>query len=142
MAALRLYHSRRNDRDRDYEFDRGSFVVCSFVMPNTHRRRRRVETRQFRHVGVGGVYWALVRILPPATTAGGRRAALCAPVRDGTPRALSLGLILVNNFDLHFFISVSSKRSYDHLPIHCAITCSLESRELYCSIIVWLCIIY
>jgi len=27
-------------------------------MPNTHRRRRRDETRQFRLVGVGGVYWA------------------------------------------------------------------------------------
>ena len=26
----------------------------------THRRRRRDETRQFRLVGVGGVYWALV----------------------------------------------------------------------------------
>jgi len=28
------------------------------VKPNTHRRRRRDETRQFRLVGVGGVYWA------------------------------------------------------------------------------------
>jgi len=30
-------------------------------MPNTHRRRRRDATKQFRRVGVGvgGVYWAL-----------------------------------------------------------------------------------
>ena len=26
----------------------------------SHRRRRRDETRQFRLVGVGGVYWALL----------------------------------------------------------------------------------
>jgi len=26
----------------------------------THRRRRRDATKQFRRVGVGGVYWALV----------------------------------------------------------------------------------
>ena len=30
-----------------------------YIKPNTHRRRRRDETRQFRLVGVGGVYWAL-----------------------------------------------------------------------------------
>jgi len=27
----------------------------------THRRRRRDATKQFRRVGVGGVYWALVQ---------------------------------------------------------------------------------
>ena len=31
-------------------------------MPNTHRRRRRDATKQFRRVGVGGVYWALVSL--------------------------------------------------------------------------------
>ena len=35
-------------------------------MPNTHRRRRRDATKQFRLVGVGGVYWALVRVTSPA----------------------------------------------------------------------------
>jgi len=32
---------------------------CLTLMPNTHRRRRRDATKQFRRVGVGGVYWAL-----------------------------------------------------------------------------------
>ena len=36
-------------------------LICRKVClkPNTHRRRRRDETRQFRLVGVGGVYWTL-----------------------------------------------------------------------------------
>jgi len=29
----------------------------------THRRRRRDATKQFRRVGVGGVYWALVGLV-------------------------------------------------------------------------------
>jgi len=33
--------------------------VARCFMPNTHRRRRRGGTKQFRLVGVGGVYWAL-----------------------------------------------------------------------------------
>ena len=46
-----------------------ALLRCAFASPNpsavvanscTHRRRRRDETRQFRLVGVGGVYWALV----------------------------------------------------------------------------------
>jgi len=36
-----------------------SVIFLMGVKPNTHRRRRRDETRQFRLVGVGGVYWAL-----------------------------------------------------------------------------------
>ena len=46
----------------------GRRLRCAFASPNpsavvanscTHRRCRRDETRQFRLVGVGGVYWAL-----------------------------------------------------------------------------------
>jgi len=36
------------------------FFEVSSIMGYTHRRRRRDETRQFRLVGVGGVYWALL----------------------------------------------------------------------------------
>ena len=46
----------------------GRRLRCAFASPNasavvanscTHRRRRRDATKQFRLVGVGGVYWAL-----------------------------------------------------------------------------------
>jgi len=45
----------------------------------THRRRRRDATKQFRQVGVGGVYWALTSGLE--TTTGSRRN---AELSDGT----------------------------------------------------------
>ena len=50
------------------ELCHGRWLRCAFASPNpsavvanscTHRRRRRDETRQFRLVGVGCVYWAL-----------------------------------------------------------------------------------
>jgi len=51
----------------------GRRLRCAFASPNpsavvvnscTHRRRRRDATKQFRLVGVGGVYWALrLRVL-------------------------------------------------------------------------------
>ena len=37
---------------------------CRQLVANSCTHRRRDETRQFRLVGVGGVYWALVKIPP------------------------------------------------------------------------------
>jgi len=44
VVTLVLYHERRHDGGH--------------LMPNAHRRRRCDATKQFRLVGVGGVYWA------------------------------------------------------------------------------------
>jgi len=40
------------------EGETNSSSKIRYIKPNTHRQRRRDATRQFRRVGVGGVYWA------------------------------------------------------------------------------------
>ena len=80
MSSLlkKLCSIYQNSRSQDTETDTDTVCLASFQMSTesvgsrrelvanscTHRRRRRDETRQFRLVGVGGVYWALETKMP------------------------------------------------------------------------------
>jgi len=72
-------------------------------MPNTHRRRRRDATKQFRLVGVGGVYWALVR---PMSTVEHTRYARVFHCRQWSNYNIVTVLRLISQLLMHSIVVV------------------------------------